>query len=124
MALYCQVWFPDVAPQLRDRIVAWRYEQRKPAAEIAELAGCSERTVYGILHNHWDFGQTANPYTQRCGCPRALEIGDINYLSSLLDANPTMYLDELQEMLWENQEVDVTLSTLLRTLKRIAAMNK
>ncbi|KAJ6481125.1 hypothetical protein C8R45DRAFT_754455, partial [Mycena sanguinolenta] len=41
-----------------------------------------------------------------------------------LEANPTLYLDELQEMLWENREVDVTLSTLSCALKRIAVMNK
>ncbi|KAJ7903004.1 hypothetical protein B0H13DRAFT_1547304, partial [Mycena leptocephala] len=41
-----------------------------------------------------------------------------------LDANPNMYLDELQDKLWENREVDVTLSTLSRALKQIAIMNK
>ncbi|KAJ7794494.1 hypothetical protein B0H14DRAFT_2392534 [Mycena olivaceomarginata] len=47
-----------LAPQLRERIVVWRYKEGKPAAEIAELAGCSERTVYSVLRNHRDFGQT------------------------------------------------------------------
>jgi hypothetical protein len=36
----------------------------------------------------------------RCICPRggprSLNQGDITYISSLLDANPTLYLDELQ----------------------------
>ncbi|KAF7341824.1 Transposase domain-containing protein [Mycena sanguinolenta] len=113
-----------LAPQLRERIVAWRYEQRKPVDEIAELAGCSESTVYEILRNYRDFGQTNNPYAQRRGRPRALDMGDISYLSSVLDANPTLYLDEIQELLWENREVDVTLSTLSRALKQIAIMNK
>ncbi|KAJ7864665.1 hypothetical protein B0H13DRAFT_1481256, partial [Mycena leptocephala] len=49
---------------------------------------------------------------------------DINYLTGLLDARPTMYLDEIQDMLWDTRGVDVALATLSRALKRIALVNK
>ncbi|KAJ6473088.1 hypothetical protein C8R45DRAFT_756331, partial [Mycena sanguinolenta] len=92
--------------ELRDRILVWRYEQGKPPAEIAELAGCSERTVYNILQNEREFGQTTNPHARCAGRPRALDMGDIDFLSALLDATPTLYLDELQEKLWDARGVD------------------
>lgn len=45
-------------------------------------------------------------------------MGDITYLHSLLQANPTLYLDELQEQLYDTREVDVSIATIFRTLAR------
>jgi transposase len=110
--------------ELRDRILVWRYEQNKPAEEIAELAGCSERTVYNILRNEREYGQTTNPHAQHRGRPRALNMGDLDYLSALLDATPTLYLDELQQKLWDARAVDVSIPTLSRAIRRLAITNK
>ncbi|KAG2130853.1 hypothetical protein DEU56DRAFT_689495, partial [Suillus clintonianus] len=44
---------------------------------------------------------------------------DISYITSLLDANPTLYLDEIQERLFESRDIDVSLATLSRTLRRL-----
>jgi hypothetical protein len=51
-------------------------------------------------------------------------MGDINYLSALLAANPTLYFDELQILLFENRSVDVSLATLSRALHHIALTHK
>ncbi|KAG1888234.1 hypothetical protein F4604DRAFT_1916155 [Suillus subluteus] len=71
---------PHLSPQLRERIVAWRYEHGKSAREIAELADCSERTIYDILRLHRDFGQTSNPFARQNARPRSLELDDIHYI--------------------------------------------
>ncbi|KAJ7468961.1 hypothetical protein B0H11DRAFT_1661147, partial [Mycena galericulata] len=49
---------------------------------------------------------------------------DINYLSSVLDANPGLYLDELQARLLEVRNVDVSIATLSRAIRRLAITNK
>lgn len=48
----------------------------------------------------------------------------MNYLSSLLDANPGLYIDELQHKLYEARDIDVSAATLSRALRRIVITNK
>ncbi|EDR06648.1 uncharacterized protein LACBIDRAFT_328511 [Laccaria bicolor S238N-H82] len=48
----------------------------------------------------------------------------VNYIISLLDANPALYLDELQDLLEENHGIKVSLSTLSRTLRHTALTHK
>ncbi|KAJ7812919.1 hypothetical protein B0H14DRAFT_2523183 [Mycena olivaceomarginata] len=105
----------QLTSQLRDRIISWRYEHHKTAAEIAELAGCSERTVYNVLRWYRDYGQTSNPHARSRGRPRLLDMGDLNYLTALLDANPGLYLDELQACLLDARHVDASMATLSRS---------
>src|SRR5258705_24120 len=40
---------PHLDQQLRERIVSWRFDDEKPAREIAALANFSEATVYNVL---------------------------------------------------------------------------
>ncbi|KIK93179.1 hypothetical protein PAXRUDRAFT_789311 [Paxillus rubicundulus Ve08.2h10] len=60
---------PHLGDQLRNRIIVWRYEGGMSAREIAELAGCSECTVYEILQFHCNFGQVNNPFMHHRGWP-------------------------------------------------------
>ncbi|KIK50741.1 hypothetical protein GYMLUDRAFT_141332, partial [Collybiopsis luxurians FD-317 M1] len=45
---------------------------------------------------------------------------DKSYILSILQDNPALYLDEIQDKLWHNREVDVLLTTLSRTLHEMA----
>ncbi|KAF8056090.1 hypothetical protein FPV67DRAFT_1380323, partial [Lyophyllum atratum] len=96
---------PVVSHEMRVCIVRWRNTDGKPVAQIAELANCSERTVYNILAYHRDFNVVDNPLVSRGGGSRILDVGDVNYISSLIDARPKIYLDELQEELAINRGV-------------------
>ncbi|KAJ7677221.1 hypothetical protein B0H17DRAFT_871120, partial [Mycena rosella] len=49
---------------------------------------------------------------------------DIDYLSALLDANPSLYLDELQEQLADVRQVNVSIPTLSRAIQRLAITKK
>lgn len=89
-----------------------KFKQHKGAPEIAMLASCSKRTVYSILALYHKYGQVNNPHACPCGCPHILDIGVLNYISSLLDANPTLYLDEIQEKLLEIHNIEVHISTI------------
>ncbi|TDL17268.1 hypothetical protein BD410DRAFT_883725, partial [Rickenella mellea] len=97
---------------IRVHIIKWRYDLQLPIHEIAKLAGCHERTVYKFLQLHRAYGQVTNPYALPRGRPRALNIMHLNYLRSLLLANPSLYLDELHSQLLLNCDTDVSLATL------------
>lgn len=109
---------------LRWRIVYWRTDDGLQISEIAGLAGCSERTVYDILAQFRQFGEPANQLAQPRHRPRVLETSDVQYVVSLLQANPSLYLDELQHRLSIGREIDVSISTLSRTLRRISLSHK
>jgi DNA-binding CsgD family transcriptional regulator len=65
---------PRISESVRERILAWRDEGRHPQ-EMADLAGCSLRTVYYLLSYDQDYGTTTNPFTRTFGRPRSLDIG-------------------------------------------------
>ncbi|GBE82415.1 hypothetical protein SCP_0407990 [Sparassis crispa] len=110
---------PHLSQQLQECIVTWRQEG-KPIREIAELAGCSERTVSTILSLYRDYGIVSNPNARLRGRPHALDTGDVNYLSALLQANPVLYLDELQEQLIHSHGTDASIATLSRALRHLS----
>ncbi|KAJ7088712.1 hypothetical protein C8R44DRAFT_649263 [Mycena epipterygia] len=58
------------------------------------------------------------------GRPRLLDIGDTNYLASILDANPGLYLDELQARLLDARDVDASIATLSRATQNLAVTKK
>lgn len=115
---------PHLDQQLRERIVHWRYAEHKTAREISEMANCSERTVYTVLQLHRDFNQVHNPNSQKLRRPRILDAGDLNYIHSILEANPGLYIDEIQQRLSEARDVEVSIATICRALQRLAVTNK
>jgi transposase len=115
---------PHLSREMRERIIVWHYELHKSPPEIAQLASCSVRTVYNVLSLHRDFDTVDNPFAQPCGRSRALDTGDMTYIASLLDARPKMYLDELQSELALHRDLDVSLTTISRALRRLAINHK
>ncbi|TFK79997.1 hypothetical protein K466DRAFT_449151, partial [Polyporus arcularius HHB13444] len=97
---------PHLSETLKERIIEWRHAQDMSAREIALLAGCSERTIYTVLRNHREYNQTSNPHARPAGRPRVLDQADLTYISSLIHANPTIYLDEIQEQLSEVRKTE------------------
>jgi hypothetical protein len=49
---------------------------------------------------------------------------DINYIHSLLLANPALYLNELQEQLLAVHDADVSITTISRTLRNLSLSHK
>lgn len=113
-----------IATEIRSRIDIWRLEQQRSVSEIAYLAQCSESTVYRVLQYFRDHGQVTNP-TARTRCrPRLLSNADLEYLYSILLANPTLYLDELQDRLLLTRNVDISIATISRALHGLALSHK
>jgi transposase len=115
---------PHLSEDLKNRIADWYYTQNMTMEEIKELAGCSIGTVYNIIRNVRDFGVVKNPFNQQAGRPSSLTDGDIKFLEAVLDANPTMYLDKMQQRLRDVRETEVSIPTISRTLRRINLTRK
>ena len=108
---------PQISESVHECILAWRDEGKHPQ-EMADLAGCSLHTVYYLLSYDQDYGTTTNPFARTSGHPCSLNIGDINYLTSLIAAWPKIYLDELQENLLLMHRNDVSVATISWALCR------
>jgi transposase len=115
---------PFITVAMREAIVRWRFEQHMTALQISVLAGCSERAVYKVLRLHWDYGQVTNLFTRSRGRPRILDNGDVENIHTLLQANPALYLDELQEQLLSARDTDVSLATPSRAIRQLAMTHK
>lgn len=115
---------PHLPKQMRERMVVWKTEMGKSTTEIAELAGCCVRTVHNVLHFEREYGVVNNPLAQAHSRPRSLDTGDIDYISSLIQANPVFYLDEIQDRLLQYRNVEVSLATVSRALHHLALTHK
>ncbi|KAF5317773.1 hypothetical protein D9619_012509 [Psilocybe cf. subviscida] len=111
-----------IPDNVREQIVRWDGEG-KQAPEIAH-AGCSVRTVFNILALHREHDTVANPFARQPGRKRVLDTGDLIYLTSLIDARPKIYLDELQEQLLQARNVDISIATISRSLRNWEITNK
>jgi transposase len=67
--------------------------------------------IYKVISNYQELGQVRNPFTQRMGQPSTLTDGDLTYLKAILEANPGLYLDEMQEKLTAVRDVPVSIAT-------------
>ena len=116
---------PQVLDEMRAWIIIWHDEQPLSVQEIAGLVGCGVRTVYNILSYHRDYHTLRN--TSTCGPHGAncsLDMGDMNYIESLIDAQPKIYLDEIQDELLERRDVFISISTLSCTLHWLSMPRK
>ena len=84
--------------------------------EIRDRTKCSIGLIYNVIRNYRDFGQVRNPFALRAGRPCILTEEDLLFLNALLEANPSLYLDELQQKLFDIWDVHVSLPTISRTL--------
>ncbi|KAF9243073.1 hypothetical protein BU15DRAFT_32160, partial [Melanogaster broomeanus] len=109
---------------LRERIIVWYHELQMPVEQIVTLSGISPTTVYDILRLYDDFGTITNPLALPHGRRRQLSSVDLLFINGLLDAHPTIYLDEIQESLSCQRDVEVSLATLSRQLRCLCATNK
>ncbi|KAF8804699.1 hypothetical protein BYT27DRAFT_7143386, partial [Phlegmacium glaucopus] len=79
----------QITDDLRARIIVWHHEFHLSPHDISGLAGCSIRTVYYILSYHHNYNTFRDPTTRGShGRKREMNMGDMNYIASLIDARP------------------------------------
>ena len=113
-----------VSVELCERIIAWRYELHLPIDTIVALSGHCERTVHYVLKTFRVHNQVNNPFTQPRGCKHILDRDDLNYIESILLAEPALFLDEIQNKLCTAWDVEVSILTISRTLHQLALTHK
>ena len=115
---------PQVSLELRELIVAWRHELNMSIGDIVRLSNRCDKTVRNVLKTHRDYNEFMHPFTQPRGRKRLLDRDDLNYLDAILRAEPGLFLDELQEKLRIVRNIEVSISTLSRTLSHLAITHK
>lgn len=107
---------PKLSEDLKQRIVQWYYEDQLTMRDIASQARCSIGLVCNVLHNHREYGQVTNPFRLQAGRPSYLDDGDLTFINTILTANPSLYLDEVQQKLSDVRGVQVSIATVSRAL--------
>ena len=89
---------------------------KHPAAEIADVIGCSERSVFSIQSNLRHFGSTKAP-SNGVGRPRSITPPMLDALCEYLLEKPDLYRDEMVLFLLDEFNTHVTPSRIGRALK-------
>jgi transposase len=116
-----------VSGDIKDRIPYLRYVEQFSVKEIGRILGVRKTLIYDTLANYQKYGVTYNPtaYTNFSrGRRRKLDSVDLRFIWALLNQEPCMYLDELQDQLWIRRNVFVSIPSLLRTLRRLRFSHK
>jgi hypothetical protein len=85
--------------------------------QVAKLASVLVGLVSKVVSLHCTYNQVTNPYTLQKGCPSDLNLGDRMYLGAIIEANPSLYLDEIQERLATNGNLHVSVATICCALQ-------
>ena len=104
-------------------IVRWTQEGKK-RREVAGLAGCTVRTVQNVLRCYREYGDVKLPYTLPRGGTRKLNTVHINFIIAMHAQNPTRFLDEYQDALFNVHGISVSVATLCREMARIKFSHK
>ncbi|KAF7980969.1 hypothetical protein HWV62_35764 [Athelia sp. TMB] len=113
-----------VAEQIKENIVLDYYEEHMTVREIAAKQRVSIGLVSKVLQLYGMYGSVINPFASGRGWQAILDEGDILYIEAILEANPGLYLDEIQAKLQSVREIDVSVATISRTLTRLELTRK
>ncbi|KAJ7677180.1 hypothetical protein B0H17DRAFT_864601, partial [Mycena rosella] len=115
-----------ISNDLKARVPVLFFDQHRSVHEICTILGVKKTFVYTCLENQTIHGVAYNPHAHRSGSRRFLAPIDIKFIEALLvfPTTHTIYLDEIQEKLLTQRDVNVSLPTLFRTLRRLHLSRK
>lgn len=103
----------------------WLYSQGYIPSSCCKLLGFSPSTFWRLKRNLRDFGTTFKPPQHARGRPRSLNKPEARSdLYALLEENPVMYLDEIQQWLIVAHDIGLAKSTLQRNLYELGISYK
>ncbi|KAL4247973.1 Homedomain-like superfamily protein, partial [Pleurotus pulmonarius] len=85
--------------------------------QISKHTGISTRTIYRILEK-WRHLRTVTLGSTAVGRPRELTHYDFDFIEGLVEQQPDIYLSEIRHALRSVLDLDVSLSTISRSLLR------
>lgn len=113
-----------ISDDLKQRIVKWYLEDKMTMQDISTTATCSIGLVSKVLRNYRQYGQVNDPYSRRTGRPSYLNADDLHFLETLITANPSLYLDEIQHKLAAVRNVHISIATVCRALATLDLTRK
>ncbi|KAJ7083224.1 hypothetical protein C8R44DRAFT_563954, partial [Mycena epipterygia] len=84
---------------LKERIVQLYLTGDHTMEEITILLGVSIGLVSKVVNLYLQHGQVTDPSSKRTGRPKTLDDEDLRYITEILRANSSLYLDEIQSKL-------------------------
>jgi len=107
---------PALSVDLKRRIVQLR-RKGLTMRDIAMQMNVSVGGVHKTPCTNEECGEYIDPSKKQTGRPPILDDDDAWYLKSLLESNPTLYLDEIKEKLEAVRNISVSMSTISRFLR-------
>jgi transposase len=110
---------PMVSRDLKAWILVLFHEQGFNIKEICGLLGLKKSLVYYTLQHTHTYGVPYNPYTLSPGQKHIFSQGDVRFIIVSLSHRHCTYLDEIQKQLSSECRVNISISTLWRTLHHL-----
>ena len=111
------------AAELRN-IVQVHLQLGTPPLQIADGLNVSNQWVYALRRIYECFGEVSPPSNSVIGRPRKLHAAAVESLIEFYEDNPQAYLDEAKLYLEEEHDIDVSISTISRQMKKLNLTNK
>ncbi|THC88362.1 hypothetical protein EYZ11_012193 [Aspergillus tanneri] len=106
---------PNLAASQHELIRDMILSRSLTTAQMADVAGCSERSIRYIRSNLRLFGSVKAP-PNKAGRPRTVTPPMLDALREHLLAKPDLYLDEMAVFLWDEFDTLVTTASIRRAL--------
>jgi transposase len=92
--------------------------------DISQMGKVSIGVISKVICNYCKYGAVNNPYSHQTGCPSYLNPGDLEFLEAVITANPSFYLDGIQQKLAAMQDVHVSIATVSQALVSLNLTHK
>ncbi|PPQ83379.1 hypothetical protein CVT24_001450 [Panaeolus cyanescens] len=110
--------YRKISTDLKEAALKLKAQGRDTLEEIREITGISLRTLYRAQQQKQLTGSAAPALPIGCGRPQTLLRRDAEYLLSLAQHRPTLFLNEYAKRVEVNCEISVSITTIHRTLER------
>ena len=113
-----------LSEDLKERVISLYSSGDMTMREVAGLLDVSLGFVHNVVSCHERFGQVNDPRPRSYGRHRILDDNDISFISEVIRAQPTIYLDEIQHKLAAVRRIQVSTATISRALSRMGLTRK
>jgi transposase len=114
---------PNLAASQHDLIRDMIIDNTLTTPQMADVAGCSERSIRHIRSNLRYFGTTKAPFNG-VGRPRSITPIMLQVLCEYLLEKPDLYQEEMAVFLWDEFEAQVTVHSIGRALVSVGWSKK
>ena len=102
---------PPRSSPLKDTTIAALLEVGTPIPKISPMVGVTEPKARKVRDNLWDFGTTRAPQLVTRGLARFITAAMVQALRELLEVRPSLFIDELLCICYD--EFDVMVSEIM-----------